>query len=212
MVIDAGKGIESQTRKLFEVCRQRGLPIFTFMNKLDRPARDPLALLDELERVLGIGAYPVNWPLGDGQEFRGVFDRQENLVHFFERVPGGEYRAPVSVHGLSDPVVRERMDASAYSRMVDELAMLEGAGASFNHEAILAGELTPVCFGSAVINFGVHLLLDAFLKLAPPPAPRCASSLSPSDGISLSPSEGERVGVRGGRLMERGFQHCTSED
>ncbi len=100
MVIDAGKGIETQTRKLFEVCRQRGIPIFTFMNKLDRPARDPLALLDELERVLGIAAYPVNWPLGDGVDFRGVFDRQGNLVHFFERVPGGQYRAPVSVHGL----------------------------------------------------------------------------------------------------------------
>jgi small GTP-binding protein len=100
MVIDAGKGIETQTRKLFEVCRQRGIPIFTFMNKLDRPAKDPLALLDELERVLGIGACPVNWPLGDGPEFRGVFDRQQQLVHFFERVPGGEYRAPVSVGGL----------------------------------------------------------------------------------------------------------------
>src|SRR5579883_1772702 len=91
MVIDAGKGIETQTRKLFEVCRQRGIPIFTFMNKMDRPARDPLALLDELEHVLGIAAYPVNWPLGDGADFRGVFDRHDKLVHFFERVPGGEY-------------------------------------------------------------------------------------------------------------------------
>ena len=94
MVIDAGKGIETQTRKLFEVCRQRGIPIFTFMNKMDRPARDPLSLLDELERVLGIAACPINWPLGDGPDFRGVFDRQAKLVHFFERVPGGEYRAP----------------------------------------------------------------------------------------------------------------------
>src|SRR5579862_9990151 len=105
MVIDAAKGIEPQTRKLFEVCRQRGIPIFTFMNKMDRPAKDPLSLLDELESVLGIAAYPVNWPLGDGSDFRGVFDRQGKLVHFFERVPGGEYRAPVSVHGLSDPLV-----------------------------------------------------------------------------------------------------------
>ena len=86
MVIDAGKGIESQTRKLFEACRMRGIPIFTFMNKLDRPARDPLALLDELERVLGIHGYPVNWPLGDGPEFRGVYDRQSKQVHFFERI------------------------------------------------------------------------------------------------------------------------------
>src|ERR1043165_8349385 len=174
MVIDAGKGIETQTRKLFEVCRQRGIPIFTFMNKMDRPARDPLSLLDELERVLGIAAYPVNWPLGDGQDFRGVFDRQGKLVHFFERVPGGEYRAPVSVHGLSDPVVREQLDPGVYTRTMDELAMLDGAGASFDHQAVLAGQLTPVFFGSAVNNFGVQLLLDAFLDLAPTPRPRSA--------------------------------------
>jgi len=174
MVIDAGKGIEAQTRKLFEVCRQRRIPIFTFMNKLDRPARDPLALLDELERVLGIAAYAVNWPLGDGADFRGVFARQQNRVHFFERVPGGEYRVPVSVHGLADPIVREQMTQAAYSRTVEELAMLDGAGAGFDHAAVLAGELTPVFFGSAVNNFGVQLLLDSFLELAPEPQPRTA--------------------------------------
>src|SRR6266568_3299421 len=172
MVIDAAKGIEPQTRKLFEVCRQRGMPIFTFMNKLDRPAKDTLMLLDELERVLGIHAYPVNWPLGDGPDFRGVFDRQASLVHCFERVPGGQYRAPVSVHGLEDPFVRDQMTAESYARMVEELAMLDGAGAHFDHPAILAGQLTPVFFGSAVNNFGVQLLLDAFLELAPPPQPR----------------------------------------
>jgi peptide chain release factor 3 len=183
MVIDAGKGIESQTRKLFEVCRQRGIPIFTFMNKMDRPARDPLLLLDELERVLGIAAYPVNWPLGDGHEFRGVFDRQGKLVHFFERVPGGEYRAPVSVHGLSDPLVRDQMNPEVYGRTVDELAMLDGAGASFDQQAVLAGQLTPVFFGSAVNNFGVQLLLDAFLELAPSPRPRSA------DGRVIAPND-----------------------
>src|SRR5260370_5369771 len=172
MVIDAGKGIETQTRKLVEFCRQRGIPIFTFMNKLDRPARDPLLLLDELERVLGIHACPINWPLGDGPDFRGVFDRKANLVHFFERVPGGEYRAPVSVHGLSDHIVRDQMTPEAYGRMVEELAMLDGAGAAFDHGAVLDGKLTPVFFGSAVNNFGVQLLLDAFLELAPSPRPR----------------------------------------
>ena len=172
MVIDAGKGIESQTRKLFEVCRKRGVPIFTFMNKMDRPARDPLSLLDELESVLGIAAYPVNWPLGDGQDFRGVFDRKGKLVHFFERVPGGQYRAPLSVHGLSDPVVKDQMAPDVYARTVEELAMLDGAGAGFDHAAILAGQLTPVFFGSAVNNFGVQLLLDAFLELAPSPRSR----------------------------------------
>jgi len=183
MVIDAGKGIESQTRKLFEVCRQRGIPIFTFMNKMDRPARDPLALLDELERVLGIAAFPVNWPLGDGQDFRGVFDRQGNRVHFFERVPGGEYRAPVSVLGLADPLVREQMNPAAYERTVEELAMLNGAGAPFDHAAVLAGNLTPVFFGSAVNNFGVQLLLDAFLDLAPAPRPRAV------DGRVVAPQD-----------------------
>jgi len=224
MVIDAGKGIEAQTRKLFEVCRQRSLPIFTFMNKLDRPARDPLALLDEVEHVLGIHAYPVNWPLGDGAEFRGLFDRQVNKVHVFERVPGGQFRAPVSVHGLSDSFVREQMTPAAHARMVEELAMLDGAGARFDHTAVLEGNLTPVFFGSAVNNFGVQLLLDAFLELAPPPAPRSALSPvplshrmgegpgvgalgvktagleAPSD-ISLSPSDGERVGVRGRLIL-----------
>src|SRR3989441_1488645 len=184
MVIDAGKGIETQTRKLFEVCRQRAIPIFTFMNKLDRPARDPLALLDELESVLGIAAYPVNWPLGDGADFRGLFDRQASLVHFFERVPGGEYRAPVSVHGLSDPLVQEAMMPQTYARTVEELAMLDGAGAAFDHAAALAGELTPVFFGSAVNNFGVQLLLDSFLELAPAPRPRSATDrvVGPEDG------------------------------
>jgi peptide chain release factor 3 len=183
MVIDAGKGIETQTRKLFEVCRQRGIPIFTFMNKLDRPARDPLALLDELERVLGIAAYPVNWPLGDGPEFKGVFDRRANLAHFFERVPGGGYRAPVSVHGLADPQVRDRMAPDVYARIVDELAMLDGAGAAFDHSAVLAGKLTPVFFGSAVNNFGVQLLLDAFLEFAPAPVSRAAEGrvVAPAD-------------------------------
>lgn len=183
MVIDAGKGIESQTRKLFEVCRQRGIPIFTFINKLDRPARDPLALLDELERVLGLSAYPANWPLGDGQEFRGVYDRRTKQVHFFERVPGGAFRAPVSVHGLDDPVVRDAMARDLYRRVVDEVAMLEGAGATFDHAKILEGELTPVFFGSAVNNFGVQLLLDAFLDLAPTPQPRVVNgrTVHPTD-------------------------------
>src|SRR6201996_7768854 len=105
MVIDSGKGIESQTLKLFEVCRQRGVPIFTFMNKCDRPTREPLSLLDELEKVLGIGAFPVNWPLGAGTSFRGVYDRQQKSVHLFERTPQGAYRAPVSIGELSDPVI-----------------------------------------------------------------------------------------------------------
>ena len=107
MVIDAGKGIQSQTQKLFEICRRRGIPIFTFMNKLDRPAKSPLELIDELEKVLNLHAFPVNWPLGNGQEFKGIYDRLKKEVHLFERVPGGAYRAPMSVHGLTDSSVKE---------------------------------------------------------------------------------------------------------
>ena len=172
MVIDAGKGIESQTRKLFEICRRRGVPIFTFMNKLDRPSMNPLGLLDELESVLGIGAFAMNWPLGSGPSFKGVFDRQEKRVHFFERTPGGAYRAPVSIHALSDPAVRERLSDETYHAVEEELAMLEGAGSSFDREAVLSGRLTPVFFGSAVNNFGVQLLLDSFLAHSTAPRPR----------------------------------------
>ena len=172
MVIDAGKGIESQTRKLFEVCRKRGVPIFTFMNKLDRPARPPLELLDELESVLGIHALPMNWPLGDGPEFRGVFDRKEKSVHLFEKTPAGAYRAPVSVAGIQDETVRAALAPDVHAKVCDELDLLDGAGTDFDFEAVRAGEATPVFFGSAANNFGVQLLLDNFLELAPPPAPR----------------------------------------
>jgi peptide chain release factor 3 len=176
MVIDAGKGIESQTRKLFEVCRRRGVPIFTFMNKVDRPTREPLELLDDLENVLGIGAFPVNWPLGTGPFFKGVFDRQTKQVHLFERTKGGAYRAPVKITSLEDDFVREQLSEGDYKQVVEELEMLEMAGKEYSEEEVLAGKLTPVFFGSAMNNFGVQLLLDSFLELAPPPAPRQSGS------------------------------------
>ena len=169
MVVDAGKGIETQTRKLFEVCRQRGVPIFTFMNKLDRPAKNPLDLIDELESVLGIAATPINWPLGNGQQFKGVFDRLEKQAHFFEKVPGGSYRAPVSIMGIEDDEVKAQLDPTVFESVSEELAMLDEAGHPFDKEQILAGELTPVFFGSASNNFGVELLLKGFLQFSPPP-------------------------------------------
>jgi peptide chain release factor 3 len=164
MVIDAGKGIESQTRKLFEVCRQRGVPIFTFMNKMDRPTLDPIALLDELESVLGISAYPMNWPLGTGFEFKGVWERRTQLAHLYERTTGGAYRSPVSTTSLADPIVRSRLDDAAYQTVCEEVSMLDGAGTDFRRDEVLAGRITPVYFGSALNNFGVQLLLDGFLE------------------------------------------------
>ena len=174
MVIDAGKGIEPQTKKLFEVCRRRGVPIFTFMNKCDRPTRDPLELLDELEQVLGIGAFPVNWPIGSGPDFKGVYDRLTRSAHLFERTPHGAYAAPVQVHGFDDPAIRDRINPAVYAEAHDQIEMLSGAGESFDRERVLAGELTPVYFGSAMNNFGVQLLLDGFLEHSVPPGSRNA--------------------------------------
>ncbi len=172
MVIDAAKGIETQTRKLFEVCRLRGVPIFTFMNKCDRPTLDPLVLLDELEHVLGLQASAVTWPLGNGPSFRGVFDRLHSQVHLFERVPGGAYRAPDEVADFGDPVVRAKLDEPTYHEVAEQLAMISGAGHAFDRAAVHAGRQTPVYFGSAVNNFGVELLLNGFLRDALPPAAR----------------------------------------
>jgi len=182
MVIDAGKGIESQTRKLFEICRRRGIPIFTFMNKLDRPSRDLLGLMDELESVLGIHAYAMNWPLGTGPDFAGVYDRMNKQVHSFQRTVGGAYRAPVKIRDLNDPSVRDSVSESVFEKIMEETEMLEHAGATFDAEAVLAGKLTPVMFGSAINNFGVQLLLDTFLEHSRPPQGRVVNgTLLPPD-------------------------------
>jgi peptide chain release factor 3 len=175
MVIDAAKGIESQTLKLFEMCRLRGIPIFTFINKFDRPARDPLMIIDELEQTLQLHVCAMNWPLGDGLDFRGVYDRQKRQAHFFERTVGGAYRAPVSVHDVSDPQVRERLSERTYATLIENLAMLDAASEPLDLQLVRSGDMTPVFFGSAINNFGVHLLLDAFLEFAPPPHPRISS-------------------------------------
>lgn len=172
MVIDAAKGIESQTRKLFEICRTRGIPIFTFMNKLDRPAKSPLELIDQLEKVLDLHAYPVTWPLGNGADFKGVYDRMNREVHLFERVPGGAYRAPVQVRDLDDPVIKELFSEHAYQEIAEELELLECAQEGFDLDAVLQGRTTPVFFGSATNNFGVEMLLKHFVDHAPAPQPR----------------------------------------
>lgn len=211
MVIDAAKGIESQTRKLFEVCRQRGVPIFTFMNKCDRPTREPLELIDELEKVLGIGAFPGNWPIGNGIDFKGVFDRHAKQVHLFERTVGGQFRAPVSIGSLSDTVIRQRLDDDLFNKVSEELGMLELAGESFDQAEVLAGKTTPVFFGSGVNNFGVQLLLDGFLEHSPLPAPRRsvgqASSLSCG---AIAHNEGD--GTIPNEDNQNGSQHLVAPD
>ena len=172
MVIDAAKGIEERTRKLFEICRLRGIPIFTFMNKMDRPARQPLNLLDELEKVLGIGAFPVTWPLGSGEDFRGVYDRLEKHLHLFERTVRNQYRSPVRVSGIHDESIRREIPDAIRETWLEELEVLAGAGESFSEEQVRAGQITPVFFGSGMTNFGVQLLLDYFVLHGAPPQPR----------------------------------------
>ena len=134
MLIDAAKGVEPQTKKLFAICRERGIPLFTFMNKMDRPSRDPLELLDELESVLGIGAFPMNWPLGSGDEFRGVYDRQSRTVHLFERAAHGAKRAPVSVADPSDPQLRALVSEPVYEQFREGIELLDGAGERFDRD------------------------------------------------------------------------------
>ena len=195
MVIDAAKGIEAQTRKLFEICRRRGIPIFTFMNKCDRPTRNALELLDELEQVLGLQSAPVIWPLGNGPSFRGVFDRRSREVHLFERVAGGKFQAPVNVTSLADPAVREKLDDYTYGQVTEQLAMLDGAGHTFDLAAVRAGQQTPVYFGSAVNNFGIQLLLDGFLHDSVPPQPHKNAMLEISAGHTNQPTVGPVVAV-----------------
>src|SRR5262249_29173791 len=171
MVLDAARGIEPQTLKLFDVCRMRRVPIFTFINKLDRPGRHPLDLLDEIERVLGLETCPLTWPIGAGVDFRGLYALRSRTVHLFERPEHGARRAPVRVSTLDDPVLEQAVGTTLAARLREEVELVELAGASFDLERILTGELTPVSFGSALTNFGVQLFLDAFVDYAPPPAP-----------------------------------------
>ena len=174
MLIDAANGVESQTKKLFEVCSLRKTPVIAFINKMDREGRDPFDLLDEIEKVLGIKTYPVTWPISMGDRFRGVFDRSTNQLQIFEK--GAERSRPVALKevGLYSPEVDEELGKEMADSLRTEIEMLEGAGEGFDKEAYLAGDLAPVFFGSALNNFGVQTLLDALVEFAPQPQPRAA--------------------------------------
>ncbi|MFA5204232.1 MAG: peptide chain release factor 3 [Lentisphaeria bacterium] len=172
MVIDAVKGVEERTRKLFEICRLRHIPIFTFVNKMDRPARTPLDLMDELEKVLGIAAFPVTWPIGDSHDFRGVYDRLSHQVYQFEQTEHGAHKAPVRVSGIGDAAFKDQMSPEVYAAWHEEVEMLALAGEEFDLAKVMSGQITPLFFGSAINNFGVQHLLDYFVKFGAPPAPR----------------------------------------
>ena len=169
MVLDVAKGIEPQTLKLFEVARDRGLPVMTFINKYDRPGKGPLELLDEIEQQIGLLPTPVTWPVGIPGDFRGVLDRRTDTFIRFTRTARGATEAREEVLDAATAATEE---GAAWAAAQDELALLDAIGAHFDLETFLAGGTTPVFFGSALTNFGVRLLLDAVVDLAPPPSPR----------------------------------------
>ncbi len=171
MLEDAAKGLEPQTRKLFEVCRMRQIPIFTFINKMDRPGQEPLELLDEIESELGLSTFAVNWPIGSGELFRGVVERATNEVVLFSRAERGKQSNEIRLK-INDPELKNLVEEELLTKALEEIEILDEAGCDLSQELILSGELTPVFFGSAMTNFGVRPFLDNFLELSQGPVAR----------------------------------------
>jgi len=173
MVIDGSKGVEAQTRKLFKVCAMRGIPIFTFINKMDRDAMDTFELLDDVESELGIATCPCNWPVGSGKGFKGVYDRKTNSIVTFQDTQKGTKEGTAEVISLDDEAAAiAEIGQEAYDKLMEEIELLDGASAEFDLEAVQNGKLTPVFFGSALTNFGVEIFLQNYLKMATTPLPR----------------------------------------
>lgn len=175
MVIDAVKGVESRTIKLMEVCRLRDTPIVTFINKLDRESRDPIELLDEIERILSIKCAPMTWPIGMGKAFKGVYHLGKDSVYLFQPGKGAVIQAPEIIQGLNNPILDEKCGVYIQDCR-DQLELIQGASHPYDHEAFLQGKLTPVYFGSALNNFGVAEILEALKDYAPSPQPRQAET------------------------------------
>ena len=176
MLLDGGKGVEPVTEKLYAVCRMRQIPVFTFINKMDRPALEPLQLHDEIRAKLGLENTPYNWPIGNGPSFCGVVDRFSREVTLFERADGGSKQASSRSAALEDPQVEAKIGLEGIKKIKEELQMLEQMTLPLDAELVASGQLSPVFFGSAVTNFGVEQLLQAFLKMAPAPGPRQSES------------------------------------
>ncbi|MFT8870678.1 MAG: peptide chain release factor 3 [Sporolactobacillus sp.] len=174
MIIDAAKGVEPQTIKLFKVCRDRGIPIFTFINKLDREGREPFELFQELEDVLDIDSYPVNYPIGMGRSFRGVYDRRDHKIEWYNEKRERHVQQLDAIDDLQK-LLKGRVDDYTLGQLEENLTLLDEAGSDFDLEAVQAGRQTPVFFGSAVSSFGVPTFLEHYLKLAPQPQPRRSS-------------------------------------
>ena len=175
MVIDASKGVENQTRKLFKVCVMRHIPIFTFVSKMDRESRNPFDLMEQIESELGIQTYPVNWPIGSGKEFKGVYDRDKKHIISFE-ASGGQHQVAATEVDLSDPSLDSLIGEDLHSTLCDDIELLDGASYEFDIEKVRKGELSPVFFGSALTNFGVEPFLENFLEMTTSPTPRNSSA------------------------------------
>ncbi|MES0492158.1 MAG: peptide chain release factor 3 [Leptospirales bacterium] len=169
MLLDGGKGVEPQTIKLFKICKEKKIPIITFINKMDMPAKEAFDLMDEVEKILGLTCVPFLWPMGSGPAFKGVFDLRENVVHLYEKTTGGAYKAPTKVSGIDDPELLEIMGEQDYKKFVEDLGIAREMLPDFDRELFHATEITPVFFGSAITNFGVENLLKEFIDLAPSP-------------------------------------------
>ncbi len=174
MVIDGSKGVEAQTRKLFKVCVMRHIPIFTFINKMDRDANDTFELLDEIEKELGIATCPINWPIGSGKEFKGVYDRNTKKVMTFSDTLKGTKEGTEHELSIDDVSLEQEIGLDARSQLMEEIELLDGASAEFDQELVTKGELSPVFFGSALTNFGVETFLHHFLQMTYEPLPRKA--------------------------------------
>ena len=174
MVIDGSKGVEAQTRKLFKVCAMRHIPIFTFINKMDRDAMDIFELLDDIENELGIATCPVNWPIGSGKAFKGVFDRNTRKVLLFSDTEKGTKEGQELELALEDPQLDKILDSGQKEKLLEDIELLDGASAEFDQDLVSAGELSPVFFGSALTNFGVETFLKHFLQMTTSPLPRRA--------------------------------------
>ncbi len=174
MVIDGAKGVEARTIKLMNVCRLRDTPIISFVNKLDRDIRDPIELLDEIEAVLQIQGAPVNWPIGMGREFKGVYNLYTDTIHCHTPGQGSVLPDDVRIEGLAGAAARELL-GDDYEAFVEEIELVRGASHAFDLDAFLAGRLSPVFFGTALGNFGVREMLDDFVEWAPPPREREAT-------------------------------------
>jgi peptide chain release factor 3 len=183
MLLDNRRGVEDRTRQLFDVCKRRRMPIFTFVNKCDRAGEDPLKLVSDVEADLGIACHPVTWPIHRDGAFVGVYDRWHQRIHLFDRsIDHGATRAGTYAGALDDQRVRDLLGAPTHERLLADIALLDEAGHPFDQDAWLAGELSPMCFGSALTNFGVEPFLEDFLELAPPPGAR-ESSAGPVDPV-----------------------------